>query len=116
MKFTPPHGNNSSNVFPNFRRDQPKDANCRAVSDIHTDKLVTNQEHIPGHAGIRYNERADRLAGNAVPFGELEMTAADVVCALITAAWEKAEHDEHTWSMERLRLCSHQTDSPEELK
>jgi hypothetical protein len=22
---------------------------------------------------------------------------------LITAAWEKAEHDEHTWSMERLR-------------
>jgi hypothetical protein len=38
-----------------------------------------------------------------VPFGKLEMTAADVLGALITAAWEKVEQDEHTWSMERLR-------------
>jgi hypothetical protein len=34
--------------------------------------------YIPGYAGNRYNERADRLAGGAVSFGNLDMTAADV--------------------------------------
>jgi hypothetical protein len=30
--------------------------------------------YIPGHAGIRFNERADKLAGAAEAFGDLELT------------------------------------------
>ena len=39
--------------------------------------------YIPGHAGIRLNEKADRLAGTAVAFGELIKTPADVIKELI---------------------------------
>ena len=35
--------------------------------------------YIPGHAGIKYNERADWLAGSAKPFGSLDITQADLV-------------------------------------
>jgi hypothetical protein len=58
--------------------------------------------YIPGHAGIRYNERADRLAGGTVPFGNLEMTAADVVDSVTRSIHAKEELGEHTWCMHRL--------------
>jgi hypothetical protein len=59
--------------------------------------------YIPGHAGIRYNERADRLAGGAVPFGDLEMTAADVVDSLKRSIRDKEQLAEHTCCMQRMR-------------
>jgi ribonuclease HI len=38
--------------------------------------------YVPGHAGIRCNEKADWLAGKATtPFGDLEPTAADIADA-----------------------------------
>jgi hypothetical protein len=39
----------------------------------------------PGYAGVSYNETADTLAGDAVVFGNLDMTASDVN-AYITAS------------------------------
>jgi hypothetical protein len=48
-------------------------------------------------------ERADRLAGGAMPFSNLEMTAADVVDSVTKFIHEKEELGEHTWCMQRLR-------------
>jgi hypothetical protein len=59
--------------------------------------------YIPGHAVIRYNERADRLAGGAVLFGSLEMTAADVAASVTRSIHKKEELGEHTCCMQRLR-------------
>ena len=59
--------------------------------------------YVPGHAGIRYNEKADWLAGKALPFGNLEPTAADIADAISRGIQEREERDESTWSMARLR-------------
>ncbi|KAI8510600.1 hypothetical protein Bbelb_115160 [Branchiostoma belcheri] len=42
-------------------------------------KGVLNIVYVPGHAGIYYNEVADKLAGIAVPFGDIKLTVPDVV-------------------------------------
>ena len=47
--------------------------------------------YVPGHAGIRYNEKADWLAGKALPFGNLEPTAADIADA-ISRGGERRKH------------------------
>jgi hypothetical protein len=59
--------------------------------------------YIPGHAGIRFNERADKLAGAAEPFGDLQLTDGDIVRVLTEAILEKEEGEENTFSIERLR-------------
>jgi hypothetical protein len=48
---------------------------------------------------------ADKLAGDAVAFGNLDMTASDVIaCASIIAAFHKRDDSENlTFSMCRLR-------------
>jgi hypothetical protein len=62
----------------------------------YTSEAAPRSMYIPGHTGIRYNERADRLAGGAVPFGNLEMTAAVVVDSATKSIHENEELLEHT--------------------
>jgi hypothetical protein len=58
--------------------------------------------YVPGHAGVRYNERADKLAGAAVAFGDLNLTASDI-CALIADTIKGRERaEDQTLSMRRL--------------
>jgi hypothetical protein len=65
-------------------------------------KATVEVIYVPGHAGVRYNERADKLAGAAVAFGDLNLTAADI-CALIADAIKERERTEdQTLSMRRL--------------
>jgi hypothetical protein len=59
--------------------------------------------YIQGHAGIRFNERADNLAGAAEPFGDLQLTDGDIVRVLTEAILEKEEGEENTFSIARLR-------------
>jgi hypothetical protein len=59
--------------------------------------------YIPGHARIRFNERADNLAGAAEHFGDLELTNGDIVRVLTEAILEKEEGEENTFSIELLR-------------
>jgi hypothetical protein len=66
-------------------------------------KGSTEVIYIPGYAGFRYNERPDRLAGGAVPFSDLEMTAADVVDSLTRSIRDKEQLAEHTCCMQRMR-------------
>jgi ribonuclease HI len=58
--------------------------------------------YFPGHAGVRYNERADKLAGAAVAFGDRNRMASDI-CALIADTIKERERTEdQTLSMRRL--------------
>jgi hypothetical protein len=52
--------------------------------------------YIPGHERIRFNERADKLAGAAEPFGNLPLTDGDIVRVLTEAILEKEEGEENT--------------------
>ena len=65
-------------------------------------KAVTSIIYIPGHAGIFYNEVADHLAGNAVAFGNLKLTVADVVSKIETNCLEN-RNAYKGWSLERLK-------------
>jgi hypothetical protein len=58
--------------------------------------------YIPGHAGIRFNERADKLARAAEAFGDLELTDGDIIRVLTEAIIGKKEEEESTFSMTRL--------------
>jgi hypothetical protein len=50
---------------------------------------------------VQYNERADKLAGAAVAFGDLNLTASDM-CALIADTIKERERTEdQTVSMRR---------------
>lgn len=63
--------------------------------------LVTT--YIPGHCGISYNSKADKLAGSAEPFGDLIMTARDVLDKTLEKLTEKERAvQECKWSTERL--------------
>jgi hypothetical protein len=43
----------------------------------------------PGHAGVSCNETADKLVGDAVAFGNLDMTASDVIASVTAAFLER---------------------------
>jgi hypothetical protein len=65
-------------------------------------KATVEVIYVPGHAVVRYNERADRLAGAAVAFGDMDLTASDI-CALIADAIKERERtEEQTLYMRRL--------------
>ena len=57
--------------------------------------------YIPGHAGIRFNERADWLAGKARPFGDLQLTQADVL-RQVSEEIRTQEREQATFSLNRL--------------
>jgi hypothetical protein len=59
--------------------------------------------YTPGHAGVSYNETADKLAGDAVAFGNLDMTASDVIASITAAFHERDGREDLTFSMCRLR-------------
>jgi hypothetical protein len=52
---------------------------------LHTISARTEIIYIPGRAGIRFNERADKLAGDVEEFGELELTDGDIIRVLTEA-------------------------------
>ena len=58
--------------------------------------------YIPGHAGIKLNERADKLAGGAEPFGNLVMTPADVVRTVAENTLAACDNEPPSWSKARL--------------
>jgi hypothetical protein len=58
-------------------------------------KATVEVIYVPGHAGVRYNERADTLAGAAVAFGDLNLTASDI-CALIADIIKERERGQRT--------------------
>jgi len=58
--------------------------------------------YIPGHAGIKLNERADKLAGGAEPFGELVKTPADVTRMIRNKAIANHAELPPSWSKQRL--------------
>jgi hypothetical protein len=65
-------------------------------------KATVEVIYVSGHAGVRYNERADKLAVAAVAFGDLNLTASDI-CALIADTIKERERTEdQTLSMRRL--------------
>jgi hypothetical protein len=57
--------------------------------------------YTPGHAGVSYNETADKLAGDAVAFGNLDMPASDVIASI--TVHERYDREYFTFSMCRLR-------------
>jgi hypothetical protein len=59
--------------------------------------------YTPGHAGVSYNETADKLAGDAVAFGNLDMTVSDVIASIIAAFHKRDDIEDFTFSMYRLR-------------
>ena len=58
--------------------------------------------YIPGHAGIRYNVRADRLAGRAEAFGDLVPTPADIITRISEKLLADREQLQGTWTLQRL--------------
>ena len=58
--------------------------------------------YIPGHAGIKYNERADWLAGNAKPSGSLDITQDDLIQE-VSQKFREEELAEPTFSLTRLK-------------
>ena len=60
--------------------------------------------YIPGHCGIPFNERADQLAGDAEPIGELSREPADVMSNLKAQTIEmEIRRQSGYWSTTRLR-------------
>jgi hypothetical protein len=57
----------------------------------------------PGHAGVRGNEEADRLAVLAPVGGQLLDDRKDVIKALWDKAWRESEGTENVY-VERMRL------------
>ena len=79
---------------------------CRQSWITSLDKIEASitVTYIPGHCGIRYNERADKLAGCADVFGELIPTPGDVMAAMEARLLEEELEDQETrWSVERLQ-------------
>ena len=58
--------------------------------------------YIPCHASIKLNERADKLAGRAEPFGELVKTHADVIRTIRNNAIANYAELPPSWSKQRL--------------
>ena len=71
------------------------------IDQITAEVVVT---YIPGHCGIKYNERADHLAGIAEPFGELTRSPSDVLAEIKhrIERQEKEEQDKY-WTTHRLK-------------
>ena len=64
---------------------------------------IVTVTYIPGHCGISFNERADRLAGKAEPFEELIRTPDDVLAELRSRHAQSIQEKEGiAWSVERL--------------
>jgi ribonuclease HI len=62
--------------------------------------------YIPGHAGIHFNERADKLEVEAEAFGYLELTGGDIL-RVLTEAMRKRRRVHSPWlDCERKRLCA----------
>ena len=60
--------------------------------------------YIPGHSGISYNTRADHLAGEAVPFGDLIHTPGDIIFKINNDIVESDQLVQNElWSVERLQ-------------
>ena len=60
--------------------------------------------YIPGHSGIKFNERADHLAGIAEPFGELVRSPADVLAEVKRKIEEQERKEqEEYWTVQRLQ-------------
>ena len=59
--------------------------------------------YVPGHSGVLFNERADKLAGEAEPFSELIQTPADVIAELEVRVQEEENLVQgETFSVQRL--------------
>ena len=59
--------------------------------------------YIPGHAGIKLNEKADKLAGKAEPFGDLVKTPSDVIRTIVEETIAHYGELPASWALERLR-------------
>ena len=71
------------------------------LRDIDAQVIIT---YIPGHCGISYYEIADKLAGEAVVFGELRREPADVRCELGRRIRKEEEKEQlEYWSTTRLQ-------------
>ena len=57
--------------------------------------------YIPGHAGIRYNEWADWLAGIARPQGDIQLTQGDLL-SMISDGIREQELQQPTFALDRL--------------
>ena len=67
-------------------------------------KGVFKAVYVPGHSGISFNEKADELAGKALPFGDLVRVPTDVLSDLREKMTEeeRIEQDMH-WSTQRMK-------------
>ncbi len=64
-------------------------------------KSAMHITYIPGHAGIPFNEKADQLAGEALPIGVLDMEPADITAALKKEAKKREiQIQQQYWSTE----------------
>jgi hypothetical protein len=59
--------------------------------------------YCPGHAGVRGNEEADRLAVSVPVGGQLLHDKGDVIRALCDKTWSESEDTENVY-VERMRL------------
>ena len=62
-----------------------------------TDRIKANVivRYIPGHSRIPFNERADHLAGDAVPMRNLKREMADIMADLRLKAREWEEYEQN---------------------
>ena len=59
--------------------------------------------YIPGHSGLKWNERADKLAGSAEPIGLLHRTPSDVLNDIKHNIREREKAEQKKlWTVERL--------------
>jgi hypothetical protein len=77
---------NSLSLVSKLQSGRFKNVWLRLLEDIYAHTVII---YIPGHAGIRFNERADKLTGAAAHFGELKLTDGDIVRVLTEAIMEK---------------------------